>query len=283
MPEVATYNFSEKNKWRYRIYSYMRKRINSPHLANILYLSGPEDRERSVAVRKGFNPDRMIAVSNDQKIVETLRQQRKLAIHGDIVDVAQCFRDELSIISLDLCSGLRWKLRAVALLAMQSIRENGFLVVNLQRGRDAETNLWREAPGDNKHRGEQFYTLFMMDIASMIYARRLPEGWHADEIFNWVIENDKLVDASKMFPYKTYSYRSNKVTMDSVVIQKKTSLNISLVSDDFKKPRKVCRHSGEIGSDVTWHDANNIFGRVAAVRAVQSRRLNGDLRRSARA
>lgn len=62
---IENYNFDEKNKWRIWNWNRIRERLTcKPRDALVLYLAGPQDLDRAVAMRKGFDPLNMIAVEN---------------------------------------------------------------------------------------------------------------------------------------------------------------------------------------------------------------------------
>lgn len=151
---IDDYSFEDKNKWRVMMWSRIAGRIKKArHPANALgvYLCGPEDLDRPVAMRKGLLHHNLIAVDFNKKNVTAIRRTGALAIHGDLVKVVAnwLYREPLAMIYGDFCSGLEeWVSSWMALAVRLSRFAPGCVVaLNFQRGRDAWSNPLREALG----------------------------------------------------------------------------------------------------------------------------------------
>jgi len=188
----------------------------------ILYLAGPADIDRDIAMQKGVLGQNLIAIDKYPANVEAIRRRGYPSIRGRIEDVLRAWPDDwpVSAVLLDYCSGLEPTV-LVALEAMLFRRpfSGTEVVINLQRGRDASTNSHRARVGqvllsrdkNPKHRG-------------LIVAYSLMEM-----LCNLRLANGDLPDAStalrrveclyRSLNWRTFEYRSEtRQTYDSLVL-----------------------------------------------------------------
>jgi hypothetical protein len=74
------YKFGTKANWRRWQWNRIVERLAVPvRDAVVVYLAGPEDLDRPVALSKGFRPDNLIAVDRDGDVVKQLRMNGTLS------------------------------------------------------------------------------------------------------------------------------------------------------------------------------------------------------------
>ena len=103
------YDFSQKRHWRRTVWNGIRERLEKPvREALVLYLAAEQDEDREIALQKGFREENLIAVDRRLHVVDSLRAQRRLALHGDVIDVASNWNPavEVDAVALDFCCGL---------------------------------------------------------------------------------------------------------------------------------------------------------------------------------
>jgi hypothetical protein len=284
------YGSPSKQTWRGWIWNRITERI--PKLlrkdAIILYLVGPDDLDREVALKKGFRNHNLIAVDIDLECVERVRKSGNLAIQGRIEDILVAWPDDWPIAAVlaDFTCGLDKTLIAFqsSLLICRSIDYGHTVIgVNLQRGRDPASNpmrqglrdaidaiernigkswkspsMWKEGIVnvllDGKHRGKQLITNFMFHAWNSIKE-------HYDNVYEYARIFIKICNPA------FYSYRQaiNMPYMDSVV---------------FTMPPGMASEYNlglEVFEDISGRDALEIKGRIAALRAVRTMKMKGIL------
>lgn len=152
------YKHGRKNQWRRRSWREIAKRVENKKDARVLYLAGRQDLDRSVAIKKGFQPDNLFAVDNCPGVVEELRKRRCNAICGDVFDVAIAGRDFFNVLYLDLTGGVSLKLHVFFELLILSSVVDRVVLLNLLNGRDRYSNKFKEVYKDEvKCRAELAY------------------------------------------------------------------------------------------------------------------------------
>lgn len=232
MGRKQQYKFGAKNNWRARVWNRAVSRMAvPPRDAVALYLAGPDDQDRPLAVRKGFDPLNLIAVNDDQAVVDRIRESGGIAVRGDIFEVMWRWpaSTPLSFLNIDLCCGLQGMAMAMGVASiLQPPRANNLVVaLNFQRGRDAASNDFRDIAiaandrfGDfgvpETHRGMQFY--WMLALSVMGFMRPcFEEKGISIEMLGGVFTR-RHADAVRMrCDPEFYSYKSG-VWMDSVVL-----------------------------------------------------------------
>jgi hypothetical protein len=148
------YNYGPKRQSRRTLWNRAKERLSVPvDKALVLYLSGRDDEDRQVALSKGFKDHNLIAVDDSREIVDSLRRDGKLAIHGDIWDVISHWGGErIDVFYPDLCCGLERSVIAIArTLFIHRCLRNSVVIFNLQRGREKQFKDY--AAKLPKHRG----------------------------------------------------------------------------------------------------------------------------------
>lgn len=116
----------------------------------ILYLCGPDDFDRSVALKHGFRNENLIAVDVNESNVIGSRRQGGLGVCCAIEELLPNWPQDFPVsgIVADLCCGLTIPpiLLIDSLFMSKGIHSSPkvSLVVNMQRGRDAATNDLRD-------------------------------------------------------------------------------------------------------------------------------------------
>jgi hypothetical protein len=121
--------------------------------AVVLYLAGPQDLDRKVAIKSGFRSGNLIAVDIDKQLVRTMRSEGKIAIHGDFVDVVGNWthRDKPTVIYADFCGGLEKNIYRLRYAISAMAHSHGFdemaafiVAINMLHGRDKWSDQLRE-------------------------------------------------------------------------------------------------------------------------------------------
>jgi hypothetical protein len=140
------YRNGRKNNWRRWTWNNVRERLHpTVRDSPILYLPGPEDLDRAVALSKGIHPDNLIAVDTCLRNVKRVRAGGGLAIHADIHDVIRAWPDHVLVaaVLLDYCHGLEDHL----ITAMEWMQRPPYMfapvAVNLRRGQDRSSRAVR--------------------------------------------------------------------------------------------------------------------------------------------
>lgn len=135
-----------------------------------LYLAGPQDNDRAIAIAKGVPPTNLIAIDRYSPNVGRVRRAGGVAICADAIDVLWAWpaHRPVAAIALDFCCGLERDLaRELVFVLCREPFANAVVWLNLLRGRDASTNFLRddvEQIFDRrvKHRGALFFYLMVL-------------------------------------------------------------------------------------------------------------------------
>ncbi len=233
--------------------------------ATVLYLVGPNDRDRSEAIKRGFRNANLLAVDIDSENVASVRSAGNIAITGDLATVILDWPVDwpLDVIVADLCCGLTESAYDVmrAIIAHRGAPgEVRRLVcaVNLQRGRDSASNNAREtfrlhnascslcglnADDAKKHRGAMFCA---------VYASSVAPHCAVNGVRPTPMDIIGLID-----PVLT-SYRSSHVVMDSAVM---TTISVPVLYEDW--PRECTQR-------------RNVRRKLAAMRAVRTKYMQAE-------
>lgn len=156
-----------KEHWRRWVWNRVIERI--PKLgvdgfmrknATVLYLVGPEDFDRPLAVEKGFRTHNLIAVDLDKKCVSRVRRAGNLAVCARLEDLVATWPEDWPIhaVVADFTCGLDNKTAKTFLAALYTSRATVLgktvVAVNLQRGRDPDSNPIREAIEETRQYGK---------------------------------------------------------------------------------------------------------------------------------
>lgn len=275
------YKVGRKNQWRRELWNAITDRLHVPaREALVLYLAGPDDLDRPLALARGFKPLNLIAVDRDAETVTRLRRSGALCVRGDMVDVVLSWPSDkpLGVILGDFCSGLEkrlWELAAYTALMPQFW--DAVIAVNLQRGRDSTgTHLraqWSElyghsALGKTKHRG----LLFAGEFAAWAFA--IGKGLVAGDSDGLYMKdgggdpNDEQFSLCVQATRPHFmSYRSgDALTFDSAVLR-------APLPPEFKRERKT-EIAGTKHLKATRHIAAVLAHRTMRIKATVNRSLH---------
>jgi hypothetical protein len=283
------YKFGTKNNWRRTVWKELSQRTES-RSAIILYLAGQQDLDRSVAINNGFKPDNMIIIERNKQTAEALRDQGKVVIEADIIDVINSWgKQKIDIVFGDFCVG--FEPDVLALLDALDWPEfiDCAMLINLQRGRDPRSNEFRKMIGDRKffrynntgqlleilsgkHRGLQVVlsdsieALSVVAIGESIYNA---DGTVSLMDYNSLTPSGKKLVGTLMegLKPKYFSYRSSSgLTFDSVIVTSR------LKESPLREITKWCNPPLR----KKWF-SENIAAKIRAALAVRSMRANGKL------
>jgi hypothetical protein len=203
----------------------------------ILYLVGPHDIDREVAIKKGFSNENLIAVDIERDRVVSARNGGGFALHGGLSDVLAAWPVDRSIdgIVADFCAGIDDRFNTFA-MALANVKFTKCVVaVNLLRGRDKINDSVRNAmleaiPKDvydqSKDCGGHWH-----EFKHRGYFAWLKIAGHAAEALNIIRFRDRgepmsttdfretseriLAEMNPVF----YSYKSGVQVFDSVVLE----------------------------------------------------------------
>jgi len=261
MTNKIDYGFGAKNNWRRRVWNTTSKMLSfKKRKAVCLYLANETDIDFQIATQKGFDPNNLIAVNKDKKIVENIRKKKRLAFCGDIFDAARNWPENMDIdfLHLDLCTGLQNRvLETPWNIISGKLSPDAVICVNLQRGRDSQTNEFRDKVinepniksifGDvEKHRGKLFFISLISWLAhfAKIYSAKNGDGEIDHILISLEPNNDglywarfqtwvKLFNNPVFLTYKSKDNRNSRhgVTMDSVIFQMPFQINCEAYSE----------------------------------------------------
>lgn len=188
--------------------------------AVVLYLPGPEDRDRSSLINKGFSNHNLIAVDKSPQAVEGVRRGGGVAICENISDVVKAWPPSrrLDCISADLLGGFTdssFKLWLAMILRGRPV----VCAMNMMRGRDALGGAVSKSKYQSRytlpptHRGAQLiefairYLCFEYESAELT-----PRQYQV-----WKAKQEQM--SNRLSPV-FYSYRSQRgMYYDSVICQ----------------------------------------------------------------
>src|SRR5262245_6970562 len=136
----------------------------------IIYLTGPQDFDRDIAIGKGVPPTNLIGVDYFSRNVNRVRRHGGVAICDDVLRVLGAWPADrpVAAVVLDFCSGLEWPLLVNLVRVLHRIPfRDAVLWANFLRGRDASSNRWRAVLQEelgtsySASRGRQFFLLMV--------------------------------------------------------------------------------------------------------------------------
>lgn len=136
---ISNYKTGTKNNWRRTCWNEITKRVKNKNKATVLYLAAEQDLDRREAVRRGFRSNNLIAVDMRLEVVERLRKNNKIAVHGKIEHVAAAWGD-VDVVYCDFCCGLTHDaaMGVSNLLLLPFIKDDCVFLFNFQRGRETK-------------------------------------------------------------------------------------------------------------------------------------------------
>lgn len=183
MKKQPTYKTPQKSDWRNwtwnRIVEHLPEFDARPRRATqdartrhatatkrVLYLAGPEDNDRSNALRFGFAEHNLIPIDTEKSYVDAIRRKGNLAINTDIASFLTVATRHLDVIIIDLCCGIEFATLAImeALSGCRAIDSQTVIALNFLRGR------------------ENAYGLILRDMRSNPFLLDNPETLHRGKV-----------------------------------------------------------------------------------------------------
>lgn len=141
------YKFGTKNHWRRTMWNaVVQKMAENRRGCPVLYLAGPDDLDREVAISKGIANQNLIAIDRSDVNVSSVRKSKCPAINADVFQVLANWPESrfVSAVVLDLCCGLDRDDLGDTMNAFCRVPfQNSVIAVNLMRGRDGASNNMR--------------------------------------------------------------------------------------------------------------------------------------------
>ena len=181
------YESEEKQDWRrwlWREVAYLcslddrgfepRTRGESKRICStktVLYLVGPEDRDRNLAMMHGFSNENLIAVDVNAGNVLKARKSGSLAIQESMESLVLNWKgDPIGAVIMDYCGGVSEDclLLLTAICSCRAIDSKSVIAMNLLRGRDPWCRKATEYVGGSfstKHRGEAVWGYFFKIVS----------------------------------------------------------------------------------------------------------------------
>lgn len=300
---IRDYGSGVKSNWRRAIWNEVLRRTDGREKTEpILYLAGPQDLDRKIAVQKGVNPQNLVAIDHYAANVQSVRKDGGLAIDGDALDVLWSWPEDRRVcaVLLDFCSGIQYRNASIYDVFERRPLSDAVIVVNFMRGRDPWSNSMRsalEAAGllmplwvQDKN-GE---TVQIAEPANRAYQFLLN---HALETVSVVMRGESLVPGpdgraaityvppehpdhqrfvvvvslvlNRMRP-KFYSYRSGHLVFDSAVFSHTLAGDHPSVFDSGLE-----EHYRELHGKHKQYRLPDLTRKIAATLAIRTRRLAG--------
>lgn len=249
------YRFGQKNNWRRTVWNEVLRRTNGREKTQpILYLAGPEDIDRELAISKGVPAQNLVAIDSNPANVDSVRQGKNPAVCGDALDILWSWpaHRKVCAVMMDFCSGLSFNVTGIFDVFQRAPLRDAVVMVNFMRGRDAWSNrlrqilsesgllvpLWRMGQDgepelwhdDPKHRAYQFLLFHALDsvMAANGMGSTCPNEDGAGTYMYPELDANGNTDPhfaalvgmlfSRTTP-KLYSYKSGMLTFDSAVFQ----------------------------------------------------------------
>ncbi len=113
----------------------------------ILYLAGPEDMDRHVAISKGVPNSNLIAIDRDERNALYVRNGRNPVILGSALHVLKAWPDTRGVcaVMLDLCSGFTQENAQLIDAVHRRPFKGSVVMINMLRGRDQWSNPIRRS------------------------------------------------------------------------------------------------------------------------------------------
>ena len=172
------YRSGQKNHWRRTIWNeVLRRTAGREKTECILYLAGPQDNDRRIAVEKGVPDRNLIALDVSDANVQSVRRNGGSAVKGDMLDALWSWPEDRPVcaVLMDFCSGIEADNLGVFDAFQRPCFHHAVGMVNFQRGRDAFSTPIRQGlidmgvlPPGSKHRGQQFLSFHVVDWLSVV-------------------------------------------------------------------------------------------------------------------
>jgi hypothetical protein len=233
------YAFGSKNHWRRTIWNeVLRRTAGAEKSQPILYLAGPEDLDRTVAMSKGVPRNNLIAIDRTSSNIAAARNNGNIAIEADINAVLWSWPDSRPIcaVLLDYCGGIYQETYATFHAFARPALSNAVVMINLLRGRDAwhsknQSELKQVADFsrvyecfhvDEKHRPAQF--MVSQAVGQLTRYFELKGVFPDDDLETASARIAAFITAG--FKPQFYTYRSGALVFDSAVFEPNQVFNI---------------------------------------------------------
>lgn len=241
---------SQKNHWRRTQWNEVLRRTNGREAHQpILYLAGPNDQDRKIALDKGVPPENLIAIDRYLPNIQSVRDNGGIGIcASDVLDLLWSWPKDRDVcaVMLDYCSGIEKNNVAVFDAFQLTPFLNSVVMVNLMRGRDPWSNSLRDLlksvklydrvigcslidgseriiVDDPIHRGYQFLVFHAWDVWACAMGKGSAEAIESkeatmpyDDSPEWRSHIMKIMDS---FNPKFYSYKSGHIVFDSCIFE----------------------------------------------------------------
>ena len=277
---VKNYKFGQKNNWRRSVWNEVIRRTNGREQSeSVLYLAGPDDHDRQIAVEKGIPDENLVAIDRSLKNVRACRKDGASAVHGEMKDVLMAWPDSRPVcaVLLDWCGGLGRDAFFTGDALIRPVFWHAVIMVNLMRGRDHWSNgmrqMLKELPGaftavsasdgeldPLKNRAVQF----MLFRAAIFFDKAIWRGRDGDPE-TYFAELDVFLKS--LHPW-TRSYQSGKLIFDSAIF---TSPEGAFFGGQSQIVAGALRES--VNSSMIKTKDPSMSRQLSAVMAVRTRRM----------
>lgn len=301
------YDLGPKNHWRRTIWNEVLRRTAGREKEElILYLAGPQDLDRKVALQKSVPDQNLVAIDVVMENVNRVRQGASPALRGDIIDVLWSWPEDWPVcaVLMDFCSGIEWNNGGAYDPFETKPLRNATVMVNFMRGRDSWSNeirenleragllkpLWRSTllggepelvVEETTNRAFQFLAFHAWDLFCVTQtgearspgprgtrgAMLLPDDEQTAKEFN--AEIGLILGAMKP---RFFSYRSGNLVFDSAVFQSHAR-NLDRVPAHLQELKQNAEFA--IAQNRAQMRSPELARAIAATLAVRTRRLRG--------
>lgn len=178
---LREYGSGQKNHWRRTIWNEVIRRMGDRRRTHpVLYLAGPDDKDRAVACSKGVSEHQMIAIDRYSPNIAKVRSSGGYGVVArDVLDVLWSWPKarDVGAVLLDYCCGLTAETTGVLDVFQREPLRQAVLMVNFMRGRDPYSNPVREAisrvllpvpPITQANRAWQFVVFHALEFVAVV-------------------------------------------------------------------------------------------------------------------
>lgn len=286
------YRFGQKNNWRRTAWNQVVERSKHNGGRVVLYLPGPDDLDREVAKSKGINDQDLIAIDRDVDNAEAMRLKRVPVLNAEAEEVLNAWPDDVPVraVMLDMFRGIGidsavWIYEA---LYLKKCFSRSVVMLNLQRGRDVESNQFREIIDIDPAAYERacvrnIHARHVSDLSVSRLNRAVMELnlrllCHADHILKMTHRHgDPGLVALELWRRAApcfYSYKSGHLVFDSVVFNNIGMSSVLTEAYPGQLKEYIAQAMGIIRAERT---SQSVTRSIAAMLAIRTRRMSGTL------
>lgn len=206
------YDSPAKATWRGWVWNRIAERIPKVHRRDslILYLVGPDDRDREVATSKGFRDINLIAVDLEPDFINSVRNKGNQGIIGRLEDILAAWPIDMPIAAVlaDFTCGLS---EVIDVFTYSLVLSRGIMmgktvvVVNMQRGRDPHSNPVRQAISGALHDCEEL-GIYHRPEKRAVRTSMKRHGRHIEHVSLDEVLTDSLHRGKQFFSRLYYSF-----------------------------------------------------------------------------